>query len=321
MCQGIQQLLRQWGRAAAPVVLMLAGAFVHGQGQGQVAAPSPAASEPAVEAPAPVPLPRASEPASAPVQPVVPPPAVTPVMPVMPGQGIAGPTCPVCPPALPAADVQRLLDAATTLQTTAKEMKKDDSVFGNIFVNVLSNRIDSWLFGKGEQSRGAVALVAALCTLVVALIKLWLALRLPGRDSEPPSRGRRIAEVTLSVFLCVAAGLGVLAVYSARQAAAVTVEVSEPLTKELAACRAELQSAGSAGRAAPVQAGASLEEIRRVETACTANAKDVSTRLDGLRERVDEVYGARVGFFSKLFIFLGFVGVAVLLWRVLVDEP
>ncbi|PSL83277.1 hypothetical protein C7T35_17840 [Variovorax sp. WS11] len=297
---------------------MLAGAFAHGQGQGQVAAPSPAAPEPAVEAPAPVPLPRASEPAGALVQPVVP---ASPVTPVMPGQGIAGTACPVCPPALPAADVQRLLDAATTLQTTAKEMKKDDSVFGNIFVNVLSNRIDSWLFGKGEQSRGAVALVAALCTLVVALIKLGLALRLPGTNSEPPSRGRRIAEVTLSVFLCVAAGLGVLAIYSARQAAAVTVEVSEPLTKELAACRAELQSAGSAGRAAPVQAGASLEEIRRVETACTANAKDVSTRLDGLRERVDEVYGARVGFFSKLFIFLGFVGVAVLLWRVLVDEP
>ena len=151
MCQGIQQLLRQCGRAAAPVVLMLAGAFVHGQGQGQVAAPSPAASEPAVEAPAPVPLPRASEPASAPVQPVMPAPPVTPVMP---GQGIAGPACPVCPPALPAADVQRLLDAATTLQTTAKEMKKDDSVFGNIFVNVLSNRITAGSSGKASRAAG-----------------------------------------------------------------------------------------------------------------------------------------------------------------------
>jgi hypothetical protein len=221
----------------------------------------------------------------------------------------------VCAPQLTATDVNAVIDAASAVQAAAKNLEKDDSFWASVGTNVFSNRLDTLLFGQGPESQGLVALFAAWFTLAAALVKLALAWNLPSGSSGPPSNSRRFVEITLSLVLCVSGALAVLAVHTARSA---SVSDSEPRTEfqsDLLACQRDLQSALTRSAGLGIPAAAPIESLKRIEAACVATGTETKTKLTEFQSGLDDIRSNQVGFLIKLMIFLGFCGVAALVWR------
>lgn len=277
----------------------------NGQPQAADAAASAAAAATSAPASAPASANRSGTSQSSADQPVTPP-----------LQTPAGPACAACPPHLTATDVRAVVDAASAVQAAAKNLKKEESFWASVGVNLFSSRLDAWLFGRGSENQGLVALMAAWFTLAAAVVKLALAWNLPGGASGPPSKTRRVVEITLSLVLCVSGALAVLAVHTARTTAAAAVAPSDERAAELSACQRNLQFALAeqvAGRAA--QPAVPTEVLKSVEAACQATAAEARTRFGELQNELKEVRSSQVGFLPKLWIFLGFCGVAMLVWR------
>ncbi len=202
----------------------------------------------------------------------------------------------------------------------AKALEKateDESLWWSVGVNVFSNRLDEWVFGKRPENPGMVALIAAWFTLVAALIKLALALNLPDGKSGSPSKPRRVIEIVLALVLCVSGALAVLAVRTAQTTAAEAAEAST-LSTELSECKQDLRLAARTSKpASGTLPPRFADALKRTETACTATATETRAQFGKLQTGLAEVRGSQVGYFLKILIFLGFCGIAFLVWQAL----
>jgi hypothetical protein len=205
-----------------------------------------------------------------------------------------------------------MVDAAALIQKAAKDLKQDDSFWASVGVNVFSNRLDAWLFGGGADKQGLLALLAALASLAVALIKVLLAWNLPNSIS----RSRRAAEVSLSLALLLSALLTVGAVYKARSSMAAAAAPTEALVADLSSCRQNLNSAlANAAVGSTPSAMWSTEVLGQVEKVCGAARAETSAGLDRIAARVEDVQSSQMGWPLKLLIFLASFGTLFLVWR------
>jgi hypothetical protein len=215
------------------------------------------------------------------------------------------------------AALARLEAAAARLETAAAAFKKDDSVWDSIFVNVLSNRIDEFLFGKGNEHRGAVAVGAAWLTLAVSLLKLLIAYFSWRKLHSRVQRGWRVVDMTLALFLTVAAAMGVWVLMAAKSEADVVAQQLTANNKALDACAVELQAlrAQRPGVEKPQQTQISnqlLESFNALAKTCTAQQQALVNQVNALKNTTDSVAKSQWGSFFQFIVFLAACGVFAL---------
>ncbi len=223
-------------------------------------------------------------------------------------------SCASCPPGLTPGDVRAVRDAASAVQAAARELsRQDESFWRNVGVNVFSNRVDEWLFGKGTGNQGLAAYAAAWISLVAALIKLALATKMPDRAPGPV---RRVVEVTLSVILLVSAALGVLAVHTARSSLEQASASSGDQEAAMATCQQNLRAALAAGGQQP-QAELAVGAIQRTEVSCNAARTEAAERFNRLERELTALSDDQLGWGTSLLLLACAAGIGFLILRAL----
>lgn len=207
----------------------------------------------------------------------------------------------------------------------------------SVALNVLSNRIDAFLFGGGSGGGvSAGARLLALVALVYAAVKLLLALALLRRGStggfwdrvrEGLCRNQVLAGVrcVLAVLALAYTGVAYYLVSGTEAAAAQNSAQSiEALRSSLQSCQAQLQARPPAQPATgPAPVGVASAElmatVARQAQACTSALRNQDATLARLQEQVQAVSAAQPGGLSKGLTFLAWVfalgALAALLWR------
>jgi hypothetical protein len=143
------------------------------------------------------------------------------------------------------------------------------------------NRIDEFLFGKGNEHRGAVAVVAAWMTLAVSLLKLLIACFSWCKLDSRIQRGWRVVDMTLALFLTVAAAMGVWVLMAAKSDADVAAQQLTANNKALA-------------------------------KTCTAQQQALVSQVNALKNATDSVAKSQWGSFFQFILFLAACGVFAL---------
>lgn len=237
--------------------------------------------------------------------------------------GVTAFDCSSCSDLLMEARILRVEKAASTLEDAARNFQpddpEDDQFWSDVFTNIFSNQLDSMIFGKGPESKGLIALIAAWASLFAAIVKLCLACVPPKSSSGTPSAARRRFEIGLSAFLVVTAALGVLAVHSGRATVRAAIAEEQDASREIDKCNDRLQAAGLA-KSQSSSSAITCDALERIESACAVAGAGTATQLETIQDRADSIYAVRVGFMTKLWVFLGFLGVAYLVWRSIADD-
>lgn len=237
----------------------------------------------------------------------------------------ATPSCPVCPEQQALNQTLTKLEAATSAaqiaaQTLAQASasaaaKQDDSFWGSVFVNVFSSRLDNWLFGSGEGSRGVFTLVVGGLSLFAALVKLMLALSSLGKRQGERSIGVKRVEVGLAGFLTITTLLAFFALMSAKSAADAATAPTQALTSALESCTSQLnqrQPSLPAGAAPDQSLAKALDDIR---ASCVSNAANQAAELRAIKQIAVDVADDQQGVLFNLLLVLGAMGVFALLWK------
>ncbi len=190
----------------------------------------------------------------------------------------------------------------------------------SVMLNVLSNRIDAFLFGGGGGGVSAGAKWLAGLAVGYAFLKLVLAFALLKRDAsggfwskllECWCRNRFLAGVRLALAVLALAYTGVtyyLVAGAESETAASSAQSLEALRSSLQSCQAQLQArpqvqptTGPAAGAANVELMAAVE---RQGQACVNALRTQGATLSRLQEQVQAVEAAQPSGLSKMLTFL-----------------
>lgn len=218
---------------------------------------------------------------------------------------------------------QRIDKLAAAVSAAASAAQPNDSWqdVKSVMLNVLSNRIDAFLFGGGGGGAvSAGAKLLALLALVYAGLKLLLAFFLlyrgPSGGRLDALRERMCRNRGLAVLRC---GLAILALaytgvayYLVAGAASVSDASSaaslEALRSSLQSCQAQLQARPQAQPATGPAAGAASAElmaaVERQGQACVNALRTQGATLSRLQEQVQAVEAAQPSGLSKMLTFL-----------------
>lgn len=217
---------------------------------------------------------------------------------------------------------QRIDKLAAAVSAAASAAQPNDSWqdVKSVMLNVLSNRIDAFLFGGGGGGVSAGAKWLAGLAVGYAFLKLVLALALLKRDAsggfwsklrEGWCRNRFLAGVRLALAVLALAYTGVtyyLVAGVESETAASSAQSLEALRSSLQSCQAQLQArpqvqptTGPAAGAANVELMAAVE---RQGQACVNALRTQSATLSRLQEQVQAVEAAQPSGLSKMLTFL-----------------
>lgn len=234
---------------------------------------------------------------------------------------------------------QRIDKLAAAVSAAASAGQPNDSWQDakSVMLNVLSNRIDAFLFGGGSGGVSAGAKLLAGLAVGYAFVKLVLALALLNRGAsggfwsnlrESLCRSRVLAGVRLALAVLALAYTGVayyLVAGAESEAAASSAQSLEALRSSLQSCQAQLQARPQAQPATGPAAGAASAElmaaVERQGQACVNALRTQGATLSRLQEQVQAVEAAQPSGLSKMLTFLAWVlalgALALLLQRAL----
>lgn len=220
---------------------------------------------------------------------------------------------------------QRIDKLAAAVSAAASAAQPNDSWqdVKSVMLNVLSNRIDAFLFGGGGGGVSAGAKWLAGLAVGYAFLKLVLAIVLLNRDAsggfwstlrESWCRNRVLAGVRLALAVLALAYTGVtyyLVAGAESEAAASSAQSLEALRSSLQSCQAQLQARPQAQPATGPAAGAASAElmaaVERQGQACVNALRTQGATLSRLQEQVQAVEAAQPSGLSKMLTFLAWV--------------
>jgi hypothetical protein len=220
---------------------------------------------------------------------------------------------------------QRIDKLAATVSAAASAAQPNDSWqdVKSVMLNVLSNRIDAFLFGGGGGGVSAGAKWLAGLAVGYAFLKLVLAFALLKRDAsggfwsklrECWCRNRFLAGVRLALAVLALAYTGVtyyLVAGAESETAASSAQSLEALRSSLQSCQAQLQARPQAQPAMGPAAGAANAElmaaVERQGQACVNALRTQGATLSRLQEQVQAVEAAQPSGLSKMLTFLAWV--------------
>lgn len=222
---------------------------------------------------------------------------------------------------------QNVSALALAAEAPAVDPRQDSK---SVILNVLSNRIDAWLFGQGNESVGLVAQAIAIGAFVVAWIKLGVALVMLHRKPSANWWGKlrafirehwfvRWSNLFFAVLALIFTGAALYVVLTARASTMASDQSVAALQKTLMACQATLATAVLP----PPQDRSTVEAMAGYAKACEAAIHGTDLRLVGIEGTVTRIANRQPGVFSR---FVGFIAalyligcVSVLTWRAVVE--
>ncbi len=209
-----------------------------------------------------------------------------------------------------------MLAAAVSAAASAAQPNDSWQDVKSVMLNVLSNRIDAFLFGGGGGGVSAGAKWLAGLAVGYAFLKLVLALVLLKRDAsggfwsklrESWCRNRFLAGVRLALAVLALAYTGVtyyLVAGAESETAASSAQSLEALRSSLQSCQAQLQARPQVQPTTGPAAGAASAElmaaVERQGQACVNALRTQSATLSRLQEQVQAVEAAQPSGLSKM---------------------
>jgi hypothetical protein len=208
---------------------------------------------------------------------------------------VAASACARCPNTRDELLLQRIDALAVTIESAASQEKLppadrwEDSKA--VLLNVISNRLDAWLFGEIEGGAGFAVQIVAILAFAIALARLMMAIALL-KPATPPTRwGRfkawtrksgvvRATNVVIGTLAVVFTGAALYVVVSARNAPDAAQASFAALEKNLQTCQTTLSSAVArpqvlVGRSPPATAAPPIlpDALDRIRQSCDAGIR------------------------------------------------
>lgn len=188
----------------------------------------------------------------------------------------------------------------------------------SVFLNVLSNRIDAWLFGEGNESVGLAAQVVATVALVIALIRFMLAVAMLNPATPPTLWGKfkawtrkssvvRGLDVVIGALAVIFTGAALYVVVSARASSVPAQESIITLQEALSACQTTLtQTSVALPKDAPARTvdRSAIEAMAGYARTCEAAFQGADARLIRIEGSMSRIDGKQPWAVTKFIAFL-----------------
>ncbi len=205
-----------------------------------------------------------------------------------------------------------------------------------IILNIISTRIDSWIFGNSSKGIGVAALSVAALALFFSIFRMVWSGMLLKRDTPSTKWGRFRARLrtnkavlffnfVTAVFSVVFAASALYVIHVARTSSPVNETAMSELKTDLMACQTDLaeMSAASARTLPPAQFANSSPDIKiaieDLRKSCETNSQATQTQLSEIKDSVDSVKSKQPWVLTKMFVFLALIlavlGVGYLVFR------
>jgi hypothetical protein len=201
----------------------------------------------------------------------------------------------------------------------------------SVVLNIVSSRLDAWLFGDGKDRVGRAAQLAAALAFVIALARLILAIALLNPKTPDTPWGRfkkwtrqsavvRAINVVIGLLAVVFTGTALYVVTSARSAPAVTEEAVAALRESLKACESRAvacvpQDTGPPS-SLPISAGIVRGAVQDCSTSCVEAIRATDVRLTQIENLTTHIDGKQPSAWTKMMQFVAWsylLGVATYL--------
>jgi hypothetical protein len=235
------------------------------------------------------------------------------------------PVCASCPAATTDVLAQRidaLVKAIESSPSAAKPPLIDrwqDSKA--VLLNMLSSRLDAWIFGHGEGSVGVSAQIVAILAFSISLIKLMLAASMLNPATPPTPWGRfkawtrksgvaRGINTVLAALAVIYTGAALHVVLSARSIPEVAQTSINALQESLKACQTSLAATSAQRqpitRLPPMTAAlpARQEALDRVSKSCDAAIRATNTHIVRVQKTANAIESKLPWTLTKVFAFL-----------------
>jgi hypothetical protein len=193
----------------------------------------------------------------------------------------------------------------------------------SIILNVISNRLDSWLFGDSKGGFGLVARIAAILAFVIALIRLLLAIAMLNPAAPPTKWGAfkawtrksgvvRGMNVVIGALAVVFTGAALYVVMSAQGAPDISKASLTALQESLVACQANLSTMPRLQQlpVAPQAASSTLpmlEAMERYGKTCESAIRAADARLLQIEGSVMAIDNKQSWTFTKVIAFFAWL--------------
>lgn len=244
-----------------------------------------------------------------------------------PGAASAPAACPACPMEPSEAVVRRLDGLLRAVEAAASAPPPGDrwQDAKAVVLNVISSRLDDWLFGAAGGHPGWVAQGAAFVAFVFSALKFLLAWAQRNPPTRPGPWGRfkewartrpaaRAINVVLSFGLLVISAAGLYVVTAARSDTDGVQRALGTLDTALQACQAELVTARARPPAEPLPATAPVlapEALEQLSASCDRAITATQQRLDRIQQTSEEIAGRQPWAVTKLAAVLAMVFLVV----------
>jgi hypothetical protein len=205
-----------------------------------------------------------------------------------------------------------------------------------VLLNVLSNRLDAWLFGNGKGSVGFAVQVVAVLALVIALIRLMLAIAMFNPATPPTKWGQfkawtrknpvvRAINVLIGALAVAFTGVVLYVVMSARAAPDVAQASFSALQESLQACQTTLSKTSQLQQLiqTPPSTGTpplSQEALDRLGKSCDTAIRDTNQRLKELQNTITTIEAKQPWTLTKIIAFLASAYLVVAVTALLVQR-
>jgi len=238
-------------------------------------------------------------------------------------------SCASCPAPAGDALAQRVEALARAVESAASAAKPplidpwQDSK--SVLLNMLSNRLDAWIFGDGKGSMGVAAYVAAVLAFSISLIRLMLATAMLNPATPPGAWGEfkawtrrsgvvRGMNVVLAALAVLFTGAALYVVLTARATPDVAQASIGPLQESLKVCQAGL-SAAAQRQPVPEPAAPSASSVRealdKVSRSCEAAFRTTDARMAQIQEATNVIEGKQPWPLTKVLVFLATIYLVV----------
>lgn len=192
----------------------------------------------------------------------------------------------------------------------------------SIVLNVISNRIDSWLFGDGKGSVGFVAQIVAVLAFIIALVRLILAFAMLNPATPPTTWGRikagiqknsvvRVINVFIGILAVIFTGAALYVVMSARATPDISQASITALQESLMACQTALSKAPKLQQPPPLPSSTAqlqgLEAIEKLRTTCESAIRAKDNRLLQIEGAIASIDSKQPWTSTKILAFIAWV--------------